>query len=204
MNLISKSVKLLRYIRSLTADELLMMNLSIPEYGFYDRMPRTNIFIFKDLANNAGLILTHKFTKEELNSNSFIEQYIVNKSNRMIRLKRSHLHTFIIEHYNEYKRLIDADFLQLFNIDSHQLLDVLMLNRKTSFTIIHILLYFYDYDEIRDRLLSVDAFGLPMIYALFDNEYVDKESLFKYVIYTHINIKDFVSKDDLVQFIIDL
>lgn len=202
MELISKSVLLLRYLRALSAEELELMKLSIPEYGFYDSIPRANVYMFADITYGAGIVLTHQFSRECLCSSSFIEQFIIDKCNRRIRLQRSQLQTFIKEHYREYKKLIACDFLKLFSINASCLIDVLCINRKTSFTILNILLYYYDYDEIKSRVLEADDFQLPMIYALFDNEYNDKESLFHYITYTHINIRDYVSKDELISYLL--
>lgn len=202
MSLISKIVLLLRYIRGLSDEELELMNLAISEYDFYDYMPRINIYIFKDIANGAGRVLTHQFSHEDLGSNTFIEQYIVDRWNHSIKLNRSQLQSFIMEHFSDYKKLIVNDFFHLFNIQAHQFIDVLCINRKTSFTILHILLYYYDYDEIRERVLAADCFQLPMIYAMFDKEYDDKESLLQYITYTHINIRNYVSKDELIRYLI--
>lgn len=200
MELISKSVLLVRYMRGLLEEELPLMNLSLHEYGFYDRMPSISLRMFDEISKGRGKVLCYMFSHDELNDECFLEKHIIDIHNRNIKIQTSKLQQFITSHKHEYKRLIIQDILKVFQVSSKEILDVFALNKRKQFTIMNLLLYKYNYDCIRERVLrNIDDFTI--ISALFDNQSIDVEELFAYIIETHFDISEYISKDDLLEYL---
>lgn len=200
MELISSSVVLVRYMRNLVASELPLMNLSLPEYGFYDRMPVISLRMFDEIAQGKGMVLCHMFTHEELDDVDFLNTRIIDAHNRKLRIGESTMQMFIRSHRYKYKQLIIQDILRVFRITTQDIIDMFIINQRKQFSIMSILLYKHDYDYIREQVLT-NIKGFSMISALFDNEPIDVEELFAYIIETHFDITSYLTKEDLLEYI---
>lgn len=225
MELTSAYNKVLEYYDKLKDEEktLLTLDVDSSSISFHDEGIVPSINLCNDLnrvpeycsGTNKGLLLCCRLSRHEL---EHAEQYIADLNNEHETVQKTfmekwndgkQLHSFIISHRQEYVKIISKDILKLFGIDSAYIIQIMKENpQRQRFNLLFIVRCARTNEYIIKILKEIEYSQilahskLPACSSLVGGRKIKVKELINFMSKAIVTLMDYVSKEDLLKFMI--